>query len=289
MVKAIENGHLATWPLLTKANVTKFLPNSQETALGHLDQQRKNTRSTQPRSEEDQQEQSTAHVYAAIVDLPTTRGKIATDQTGRFPTTSSQGSTYVLILYDYDSNAILAEPIKSRNQHEILRAYKKLHLYLTDRGLKPQLQRLDNEASNLLKQEMTRLGVDWQLVPPHTHRRNSAERAIRTWKNHFLAGLASTDPDFPVHLWDRLIPQATTTLNLLRSSRINPRLSAEAQLNGQFDYNRTPMAPPGTRVVIHEKPGNRASWAPHGSKGWYVGPAPHHYRCWTVYVEKTRS
>ena len=54
LVKAIENGHLATWPLLTKANVTKFLPNSQETALGHLDQQRKNTRSTQPRSEEDQ-------------------------------------------------------------------------------------------------------------------------------------------------------------------------------------------------------------------------------------------
>ena len=49
------------------------------------------------------------------------------------------------------------------------------------------------------------------------------------------------------------------------------------------------MAPPGTRVIIHEKPGNRASWAPHGSKGWYVGPAPHHYRCWTVYVDKTRS
>ena len=156
LVKAIETGHLATWPLLTKANVIKFLPNSQETALGHLDQQRKNTRSTQPKAEEEYEEQPTAHVYAAIVDLPTTRGKIATDQTGRFPTTSSQGSTYVLILYNYDSNAILAEPIKSRHQHEILRAYKKLHQYLTDRGLKPQLQRLDNEASNLLKQEMTR-------------------------------------------------------------------------------------------------------------------------------------
>lgn len=136
---------------------------------------------------------------------------------------------------------------------------------------------------------MTKLGVDWQLVPPHTHRRNSAERAIRTWKNHFLARLASTDPDVLIHLWDRLIPQATTTLNLLRSSCINPRLSAEAQLNGQFDYNRTPTAPPGTRVIIHEKPSHQASWAPHGAKGWYVDPALHHYRCWAIYLDKTAS
>ena len=47
------------------------------------------------------------------------------------------------------------------------------------------------------------------------------------------------------------LPQATQTLNLLRRSRINPQLSAEAKLNGAFDYNRTPMAPPGTKVLIH--------------------------------------
>jgi len=81
------------------------------------------------------------------------------------------------------------------------------------------------------------------------YRRNAAERAIRTFKNHFIAILYSTDPDFLLRLWDRLLPQALTTLNLLRGSRINPKLSAYAQLNGAFDFNRTPMGPPGTRGI----------------------------------------
>ena len=37
----------------------------------------------------------------------------------------------------------------------------------------------------------------FQLVPPYIHQRNSAERAIRTFKEHFIAGLSSTHKDFP--------------------------------------------------------------------------------------------
>jgi hypothetical protein len=58
--------------------------------------------------------------------------------------------------------------------------------------------------------------VAFQLVPPHNHQRNAAEKAIGTWKDHFIAGLSSLDPNFLMHLWCRLVPQATTTLNLLR-------------------------------------------------------------------------
>jgi hypothetical protein len=58
------------------------------------------------------------------------------------------------------------------------------------------------------KEYMTNEGVDFQLVPPHIHYRNAAERAIHTFKNHFIAGLCSTNKDFPLHLWDRLLPQA---------------------------------------------------------------------------------
>ena len=103
-----------------------------------------------------------------------------------------------MALYDYDSNAILAEPIESIKQDEIVRAYKALHAYLTKRGLRPKLQKLDNEAPKLLRDEMDTLDLNWQLLPPHIHRRNSAERAIRTFKNRFLEGLAGTDPDLPV-------------------------------------------------------------------------------------------
>jgi hypothetical protein len=128
--------------------------------------------------------------------------------------------------------------------------------------------------------------VDFQLVPPYDHRQNAAKRAIGIWKDHFVAGLASLDPTFPMHLWCRLITQCTQTLNLLRPSRINPRLSAEAQLNGAFDYNKTLLAPPGTKVLIHTP--NR-TWAVHGVDGYYLGGAPEHYRCYRVYATKTRA
>ena len=76
-------------------------------------------------------------------------------------------------------------------------------------------------------------------------------------------------------------------LNLLHPSRLNPRLSVEAQLKGAFDFNRMPLAPPGTRDVVHEAPSNRHTWSPHGADGWYLGPAPDHYRCHRVYIPRT--
>ena len=69
--------------------------------------------------------------------------------------------------------------------------------------------------------------IQWQLVPPGNHRRNAAERHIRTFKNHFISILAGIDPDFLLHLWDKLIPQACITINLLSNSYRNPQLSAE--------------------------------------------------------------
>jgi hypothetical protein len=49
------------------------------------------------------------------------------------------------------------------------------------------------------------------------------------------------------------------------------------------------MAPPGTRIMAHETPNRRRTWAPHGQDGWYIGPALEHYRCYTVYITKTRG
>ena len=94
-------------------------------------------------------------------------------------------------------------------------------------------------------------------MPPHIHRRNAAERAIQTFKNHLLSGLATCNSKFPISEWDRLLPQAELTLNLLRTSRINPLLSAWAYINGTYDFNACPIAPPGTKVVIQKKVGQR--------------------------------
>jgi hypothetical protein len=49
------------------------------------------------------------------------------------------------------------------------------------------------------------------------------------------------------------------------------------------------MAPPGTRIIAHETPNRRSTWAPHGLDGWYLGPVLERYRCYTVYITKTRG
>jgi hypothetical protein len=58
-----------------------------------------------------------------------------------------------------------------------------------------------------------------------------------------------------MHLWDRILPQAFITLNILKTSRINPKLSAATHIFGQYEFNRAPMAPPGTMIIAHETPG----------------------------------
>ena len=172
-------------------------------------------------------------------------------------------------------------------KNTLLAAFQRIHTTLTDRGLKPRYQRLDNEASAEFKSFLRKSKIDFQLVPPGSHRRNAAERAIQTFKDHFIAGLCSTDPNFPLALWDKLLPQAQHSLNLLRTSRINSKLSAYAQIWGQFDFNRTPFAPPGTRVITHDKPHQRSSWAPHGTPAWYIAPAMDSYRCYEVQTAPT--
>ncbi len=57
-----------------------------------------------------------------------------------------------MIVYGYDSNAILlAEPLQSRNENTLLRAYTKIHTELTDRGLNPVLHELDKKTPGKLK------------------------------------------------------------------------------------------------------------------------------------------
>ena len=45
-VKAIQAGNYMGWPLLTEHNVRKYYPETSETPKGHMNQTRKNVRST---------------------------------------------------------------------------------------------------------------------------------------------------------------------------------------------------------------------------------------------------
>ena len=120
---------------------------------------------------------------------------------------------------------------------------------LKDRGLKPKVHILENECSNALKRFMEEEEGFFQLFTPGIQRINSVERHIKTWKSHFISGLSSCPKGLPLNFWDYLISQGCLTLNLLLKSHINPKLSAQAQLHGMFDFNATPLAPPGKKII----------------------------------------
>ena len=66
-------------------------------------------------------------------------GNICYDQTGRFKYISITEHQNLLILYAYDANAILAEPIKNRTMAEIIQAYTMTVTLLAAIGHKPQV------------------------------------------------------------------------------------------------------------------------------------------------------
>ena len=141
-------------------------------------------------------------------------------------------------------------------------------LRLKRAGIVPKKHILDNEMSEAMKEVIQEeYNMEMELVPPGCHRRNAAEVAIRNFKAHFLSVLAGTAKDFPPSLWDRLLPQAEITVNLLRQSNATPNVSAYAHLSGPFDYNKMPLAPMGCAVQVHEKTDKRGTWSYHTVDG----------------------
>ena len=59
---------------------------------------------------------------------------------------------YILIVYVYNCNAILARPMKNRSIKETIKVYKEIYRYLELQGMKPHLHKLNNEVSDALKE-----------------------------------------------------------------------------------------------------------------------------------------
>ena len=150
---------------------------------------------------------------------------------------------------------------------------------LTTSGHQTDLCILDNEASSSLRQGLINNNIKYQLVPPQLLRLNAAERAIQTFKAHFITCFCADDPVYPAKEWYCFLPQSTLTLNLLCNFCFNPKLSAHVALHGTFEYNKTALSPLGTRVLAYEKPENCRTWAPCGTNGWYIGQYLEHYLC----------
>ena len=286
---AIKKNFFKSWPGLTP-EVLKHLPKSVSTVQGHLHQERQNLQSTkrQPFTSTNLDAIRAHYIKLKKIKKPgqtledvllqeldadsfpcspspnvkcndvafmiINRDELSTaytDLTGRFPCRSSSGNEYVMVAYHYDGNCIVGRALKNRKKETLIATWKSIHDSFSKAGAAPNTYVMDNEVSQDFITTLINNKTSYQLVPPHSHRRNLAERAIQTWKNHFKAGLASVDPNFPLSEWDRLIFQANITLNLMRSSRTNPMISAYTYMFGEFNFAATPLAPPGTKVVTH--------------------------------------
>ena len=218
----INRVYFNTWPLLTAKDINK-MPKAEATIEVHLAHIRKHARTTITNNNIGYKHTNTDPIQEQhnfktdiIMDTVNKTHNIYTDHMGKFPMKSIRVNQYVLIMYVYYDNAILTEPLKSRSGSHILEAYTKQFKHLKNMGYIPGFHWIVNESSASLKKYNRQEYIGYQLVPSHIHRVNAAESSIRAWKDHFIAVLAITDTWFPMHLWCRLIPQATMTLNILR-------------------------------------------------------------------------
>ena len=279
-------------PGINAAMVRRHQPHTVETSLGHLTSTRQGLRSTKPKviplvapdilSATPVQPLIFINVYECT-------GRMHSDAAGRFPIKSVSGNIYMIIFYSEDSNFIHVECTPSRRAADLLSAFQRAVTFFKSRNCSIRFARMDNECSQATKQwAADNASIAIELVPPGQHRTNLAERAIQTWKSHFISILAGVDPDCPKYLWELFIEQAELTLNLMRPYTPNSEISAWEGLCGKFNINATPIAPLGTKVVVFEPADKRESWAQHGELGFYIGRALLHYRCFSVWVARTQ-
>jgi hypothetical protein len=227
-------------------------------------------------------------VYLMVFDA--TKKSMFSDQTGKFPITSARGHKYIMVAVELDGNYIDCEPIQSRTAKSLTKAYQAIFQRWKSTGvICPNWHILDNEAPEELKQAIRDNNCRVELTPADQHRRNAAERAIQTFKGHFISVLAGVADNFPINQWDELLPQTILTLNLLRQSNVAPNISAYAYHHGSFDYNRMPIAPMGCAVQFHIKPGRRKTFGENSADGFYLKTSEEHYRTHVVFCKKTRA
>ncbi len=131
--------------------------------------------------------------------------------------------------------------------------------------------------------------MDYKLVPLGQHRRNQAERAIQTFKAHFISILAGVVDKFPLSLWCHLLKSTELTLNLLRQSRVVPKILIFVHVHAIHDYMQKPSALIRCAVQTHVKPDDRLSWDIRSEPGFNLDTSMEHHQCFRVYVTRTRA
>lgn len=179
LIQAINNGHLNTFPGLTVANVNKFFPESDETQKGHLKRNRQGTRSTKPQvgdGSEPIQKPGIKQREGYLQVFDATKKSMFTDQTGKFPVTSSRSNKYLMVAVEVNGNYINGEPMKSQEAKSLVQFYQAImDRWSATKVIAPNRHVLDNKCPKELKQAITANDCNIELTPPDMHRCNIDE------------------------------------------------------------------------------------------------------------------
>ena len=98
------------------------------------------------------------------------RNTLYSNQTGKFPQTSSRGNKYQMCMHETDSNTTLVEALPSKTKDLMIAARSRGLVRMQIASLNPKRQILDNEVSKKCKGALVLSGMTYQLVPPDEYR-----------------------------------------------------------------------------------------------------------------------
>jgi hypothetical protein len=214
LIQALKHSReLATIPGFTAHLINTHLPYSIATNKGHMRRHRQGIQSTQTmqpaiiqawrdvNSLQPDKEICAAHdmfCIATLADLNT--DTMYTNLPGEFLVCSFKPMQYIFVAYLYNLNAILMHAMPSKNDAAMITTFTKILAALAACGYKPTLNITDNKCSKMVEAYIKSNKMDIHHVPPHNHQINAAECAIATFKEHFIAGLATVNRNCPLQL-----------------------------------------------------------------------------------------
>ena len=226
LLTAAQHGNLITFPGLTPHNISRHFPESDKTQKGHMKQMKQGIRSTKIVDEDAMlgfnQQPGVKHKDVYLMVFDATKKSMFSDQMGKFRSTSACSNKYIMVAVELDGNYIDGEPLQSRSAKSLTKAYQAIFQHWKATGvICPNWHILDNKAPEMLKQAIHENKCRVELTPVDQHRCNTAERAIQTFKGHFISVLAGRW--FP----DKSMGQVVTTDNSYLESIVPIKLGSQ--------------------------------------------------------------
>ena len=226
-------------------------------------------------------------VYAMIPQI--WDGRIDMDPTGDYPITSYRGSKRVVMFLSANGHKYVL-PCRNHSGKELARVWLLAYDYLSRGSCILQMTYSDHECPAELKEAFDLKHVVYSFSAPNNKRALRAERAIRTWKNFFIAIRAGTPSSYPEKQWDLLIDGCNFYLAIITPSRRNRFISTYADLFGQPNWRNIILAPLGCKVAINVPTQTRTTWGDRSEPGFYLGPVVQRsFRVHRVFVSSTKA